>query len=74
MAGVEAGAVAADPGCPEGWTCDLGALDRVPRPTITRILVHKRAHRLHLVAGDAIVKSYTLNKRSHDANSPLMRA
>ena len=60
VAGADAGVVAADPGCPEGWTCDLGALDRVPRPTITRILVQKCAHRLHLVAGEAIVKSYAV--------------
>ena len=46
--------------CPVGWTCDLYALDRRPPPEIHEIRVHKRAHRLFLVSGTTIVRSYAV--------------
>src|SRR4051812_3827412 len=46
------------PGCPAGFTCDLGALARLPPPKITELFVQKREHKLHLVTGKTIVKSY----------------
>jgi lipoprotein-anchoring transpeptidase ErfK/SrfK len=46
--------------CPSGWTCDREAWERAPRPTITEILVQKEAHRLHLLAGKVIVRSYSV--------------
>lgn len=51
-------APAADPNCPAAWTCDYGALARTKDLSITEILVQKQAHKLHLVAGKTIVKSY----------------
>jgi L,D-peptidoglycan transpeptidase YkuD (ErfK/YbiS/YcfS/YnhG family) len=47
-----------DPGCPVGLACDLAAWSRAPRPVVTEVLIEKRAHRLHLVAGRTIVRSY----------------
>ncbi|MCC6555927.1 MAG: L,D-transpeptidase [Polyangiaceae bacterium] len=47
-----------DGACPAGYRCDPGALDRAPRPAITELFIQKRAHLLHLVAGNVIVKSY----------------
>lgn len=46
------------PGCPAGFTCDFGALARLPPPKITELFVQKREHKLHLVTGKTIVKSY----------------
>jgi hypothetical protein len=66
-AALSSGAPAATPGpapapeppaCPAPYSCDLGAWDRAPRPAITEIFVQKGAHRLHLVAGTTIVRSY----------------
>ncbi len=48
---------ASDP-CPSGLRCDDGALHREPAPSVTLVLVEKQAHRLHLVAGDTVVKTY----------------
>jgi lipoprotein-anchoring transpeptidase ErfK/SrfK len=53
-------ASAADPRCPGGWTCDYDAFDRQPNPAITKLFVQKHAHMLHLVAGEIIVKSFTV--------------
>jgi hypothetical protein len=60
-------ASAADPRCPSGWTCDYDAFDRQPKPAITKLFVQKHAHMLHLVArasplvaGEIIVKSFTV--------------
>ncbi len=44
--------------CPAGWRCDRAAFSRSPRPAVTEILVQKQAHRLHLVAGRTIVRTY----------------
>jgi L,D-transpeptidase-like protein len=41
--------------CPTGFRCDPSAFGRQP---ITSLLVQKRAHALHLVAGTTIVRSY----------------
>lgn len=46
--------------CPSGFTCELEAWERAPRPTITEILVQKEAHRLHLLAGKVVVRSYSV--------------
>ena len=45
-----------EPGCPTGHRCDYGAFTR--RPPITQILIEKAAHRLHLVSGELVVRSY----------------
>jgi L,D-peptidoglycan transpeptidase YkuD (ErfK/YbiS/YcfS/YnhG family) len=47
-----------DPDCPRGYRCDFAALASANPPHVTEILVRKEAHRLHLVAGDTIVRSY----------------
>jgi lipoprotein-anchoring transpeptidase ErfK/SrfK len=47
-----------DPSCPAGYTCDRSALDRAPRPRVTEIFIQKREHKLHLVSGSRIVRSY----------------
>ena len=44
--------------CPQGWHCDYQALDRVPRPKVTEVRIEQGPHRLHLLAGDTVVKSY----------------
>ncbi len=49
-----------EPPCPEPYTCDLDAWSREPRPAVTEILVRKGAHRLFLVAGTVIVRSYSV--------------
>ena len=49
---------AVDPDCPARYRCDLGALTSANPPRVTRILVRKEAHRLHLVADTTIVRSY----------------
>ena len=49
---------AVDPDCPARYRCDLGALTSANPPRVTRILVRKEAHRLHLVADATIVRSY----------------
>jgi len=51
-------AAAAAPQCPPELRCDPGALSREPPPVVTRVLVEKGAHRLHLIATDTVVKSY----------------
>lgn len=52
------GAPTADPDCPPGFRCDLAALSSASPPHVTEIRVRKEAHRLHLVAGDVVVRSY----------------
>ena len=62
-AATEAPAPAAAPAaaaCPAGRTCDYAAWDRVPRPAIEEIFVQKGPHRLHLVAGGAILRTYSV--------------
>lgn len=44
--------------CPADYTCDIGSLERTPAPKITSLLVERHAHKLHLVAGKTIVRSY----------------
>lgn len=51
-------AAPAAPPCPAPLTCDYEAWDREPRPSVTEILVQKDAHRLYLVAGATVVRSY----------------
>jgi lipoprotein-anchoring transpeptidase ErfK/SrfK len=50
-----------DPSCPAGFTCDRDTFGREPPPVITEVFIQKRAHRLHLVAGERrIVRSYSI--------------
>jgi hypothetical protein len=44
--------------CPQGRHCDYQALERTPRPKVTEVLIEQGPHRLHLLAGDTVVKSY----------------
>ncbi|NUP12218.1 MAG: L,D-transpeptidase family protein [Polyangiaceae bacterium] len=46
--------------CPDGFTCDYEALARAPAPAITAVRVEKAAHRMHLLANDVVVRSYTI--------------
>jgi len=57
---VDGGTAPTADACPVGWTCDPSALERRPAPDITEVLIHKRAHRLYLVTGTTIVRSYAV--------------
>jgi L,D-peptidoglycan transpeptidase YkuD (ErfK/YbiS/YcfS/YnhG family) len=56
----DAAPIASVPPCPAPYTCDFNAWERAPKPTISEILVQKGPHRLHLVAGSTVVRSYTV--------------
>ena len=51
---------AAAPLCPASHTCDFALWESTPRPAVSEILVQKGPHRLYLVAGGKIVRSYTV--------------
>jgi murein L,D-transpeptidase YafK len=44
----------APPACLAGYRCDLDAHE----PVVTEVRIEKSAHRLHLIADDAVVRSY----------------
>jgi len=51
---------AAAPLCPASHTCDFTLWESTPRPAVTEILVQKGPHRLYLLSGSKVVRSYTV--------------